>query len=129
MVIQYLLIGGILLVSWYAVRYHRTSGVRAVTKVGFGLFFLGVMVAVLWPDGVSAVAHLVGVGRGTDLVLYCLVVVFGFSLIATYLRIKELESKQTRLARELAVTRADMVVEHSDGMERSVEGPQRKDWP
>ena len=52
-------------------------------------------------------AGLLGVGRGADLVLYVLVVGFGFFAISTYLRFKELELKYARLARAIALNEAD----------------------
>jgi hypothetical protein len=62
---------------------------------------------VIRPDDVTWVAGLLGVGRGADLVLYVLVVGFGFFAISTYLRFKELELKFARLARAIALNEAD----------------------
>jgi hypothetical protein len=61
------------------------------------------VVAVLWPAGVTWVAHRLGVGRGTDLVLYLLVVAVSFFALNTYLRFKALERKLTDLARSVAL--------------------------
>jgi small membrane protein len=76
---------------------RRLGGVAAVV-VG--------IVAVLWPMLTTYVANAVGVGRGTDLVLYVLVVVFIYNAVATTQRIHGLERTVTALVRELAISRA-----------------------
>ena len=59
--------------------------------------------SVLFPDLVTAVAHLVGVGRGTDLVLYVLVVVSAVTWLGMYRRVSDLEARLTRLVRSHAI--------------------------
>ncbi len=85
------------------VRHHGTNRTGAYTKIGLGLFLVFAAYAVIRPDDVSWVAARLGVGRGADLVLYLLVVGFGYFAISTYLRFKELELKFARLARALAL--------------------------
>ena len=63
------------------------------------------IVAVLWPDLTTTVANRVGVGRGTDLLLYVLVMVFAYAAVATAQRIHRLEHSVTVLTRELALSR------------------------
>ncbi|MBO0841067.1 MAG: DUF2304 domain-containing protein [Sciscionella sp.] len=113
MLIQYLLILAVLLLLVAFLRHHGTTRAAASVKLGFGLFLAFGVVAVLFPEAVSDLAKLVGVGRGTDLVLYGLVVAFGFATINTYLRFKELELRYARLARAIAL--------------RSAESPRRAD--
>ena len=59
--------------------------------------------SVLFPDLVTAVARLVGVGRGTDLVLYVLVVVSAVTWLGMYRRVSDLEARLTRLVRSQAI--------------------------
>jgi hypothetical protein len=75
----------------------------ALKKLGFLLLLLGGIVAILEPDLVTALAHLVGVGRGTDLVLYIFVVAFLFRLISGYQGHKRNDEKITELARKVAL--------------------------
>ena len=51
------------------------------------------------PDDLTVVAGWVDVGRGTDLMLYCLIIAFAFTTVASYLRFRELEIRFARLAR------------------------------
>lgn len=70
--------------------------------------------AVLFPGVVTEVAQVVGVGRGTDLVLYVLCVTFLFVSIALYLRLAEMHDRYVELARQLALHEADPQA-HSNG--------------
>jgi hypothetical protein len=82
---------------WYSVQ------TRALKRLAF-LIFIGLMVvAILRPNWVNSLAHKVGVGRGTDLVLYALTVAFVFVSVNTYFRLKTQESRFTELARVIAV--------------------------
>src|SRR5699024_5367032 len=79
---------------------------QAVRRVLLALFALVTAAAILFPAIVGRVAELVGVGRGTDLLLYLLVIAF-LSFIATSLRrVKMLDRRITELTRELALLQA-----------------------
>ncbi len=106
MLIQYVLILGVLLLLAFFLRNHGTIRTSAGVKVGFLLFLLFGIVAVLRPDDVSTVARYVGVGRGTDLLLYGLVVAFAFAALNTHLHFKELESRYARLVRTVVLREA-----------------------
>ncbi len=107
MLIQFLLIAAVALLLVFFLRSHGTSRTRAGAKIAFVLFLVFGVLAVLYPDATTAVAHAVQVGRGTDLLLYLLVVAFAFTVINTYLRFREWELRQARLARALALRDAE----------------------
>lgn len=115
MLIQYLLILAVVLLLVFFLRHHGTSRSGASVKIGFALFLVFGVFAVLAPDQVSKLAVMVGVGRGTDLVLYALVVAFGFANINTYLRFKEIELRYARLARAVALRSAESPEESDTG--------------
>ncbi|WP_268908116.1 DUF2304 domain-containing protein [Catenulispora pinistramenti] len=83
--------------NWYSVQ------TRALKRLAFLVFIALMVVAILRPNWVNSVAHKVGVGRGTDLVLYALAVAFVFVSVNTYFRLKTQESRFTELARVIAV--------------------------
>lgn len=87
-------------------RFHGTSRGGALVKLGMAGFLLFAIYAVLRPQDVTWLAEKVGVGRGTDLVLYLLVVGFGFFAVSTYLRFKEVELRYAKLARSVALAEA-----------------------
>jgi hypothetical protein len=107
MLIQYALIVAVVLLLVYFLRNHGSSRTAAGVKIGFALFLLLAVVAVASPVLLSDAATLLGVGRGTDLLLYALVVAFTFVVINFYLRSRELDEKTTRLARAVALREAE----------------------
>lgn len=93
-------------ITFYLARARGTARASAAVK----LLFLGFLVfggwAVLRPNDVSALARLLGVGAGMNLLLYALVVAFAFTTVSTYLRFKELEGRYVSLARVIALSGA-----------------------
>jgi hypothetical protein len=64
------------------------------------------IVAVIFPSTINSVAHFLGVGRGTDLLLYGLIVVFIGNSILMQRRHRVTERQITDLARALAISQA-----------------------
>ena len=104
-VIQVLLIAVVVLV---VARLFRSRGARAqaIRRIGLVVFAAFAAVSILFPDVWTRIAHRLGVGRGTDLVLYALVVAFLSFTVTTYLRFRDLETNYTRLARRIALSEA-----------------------
>lgn len=110
--IQGLLIASIFALVIYLVRSRRSAQSQAWVKVGFVLFVLAGVYAVLRPNDTTVVAHWLGVARGTDLMLYVLIIAFSFSTLSTYLRFKDLELRYARLARAIALDGAQTPDSH-----------------
>lgn len=106
MLVKAILILGVCGAAVYALRAHDTTG-RALRRIATACFALAGILAVLFPGTVTWLAARVGVGRGTDLVLYMLVIAFLFTAIGLYQRIQQLEERLTQLARALALRDAD----------------------
>lgn len=107
MPIQVILVVAIALVGWTLFRGPGSSSQRAIRKlIASGLVFGGAVVVAV-PDLLTRVANVLGVGRGTDLLLYGLAVTFGFAAVAFYQRIFHLERRVEALTRALALSSAD----------------------
>lgn len=79
---------------------------QAVRRLSLMLFAALAVLSILFPKVWTNFAHLVGIGRGTDLILYALVVAF-FSFVATaFRRQRENEQRYTQLARKIALSEA-----------------------
>ena len=78
----------------------RQQAIRRLFVIAFGLFAAA---SVLLPDVWTTFAHAVGVGRGTDLLLYSLVIAFLSSLVTNYLTSRRHEANLTIVARRLAL--------------------------
>lgn len=100
--IQVLLIAVVIAV---VARLFRSRGARAqaIRRIGLVLFAIFAAVSILFPAVWNQIARVVGVGRGTDMVLYALVVAFLSFTVTTYLRFRDLETNYTRLARRMAL--------------------------
>jgi hypothetical protein len=105
MIIKILLIAGALGFGVLILR-DTAAGHNLIRRIGGLVVVVLGIIAVLWPQLTVYVANAVGVGRGTDLVLYVFVMVFLYSTAATAQRIHRLERQVTQLTRELAIDRA-----------------------
>lgn len=106
MIIQLLLVLGIAVTVVSFLRNRNTMRFQAAKKILFGVFVLGCLVSVAWPDLLTRIANAVGVGRGADLILYALVVAFVFVSLNTYLKFRDLQDRNTQLTRHLAILEA-----------------------
>ncbi|MCT1614689.1 DUF2304 domain-containing protein [Corynebacterium sanguinis] len=105
--IQILLLIAALALAFYFFTNRRKANAKAWVKVGF----VGLMVAAVWailrPNDVTVLANWLGVDRGTDLMLYVLIVAFFFTTISTWTRFREQELRYARLARAVALQNAE----------------------
>jgi hypothetical protein len=106
--IQGLLITSIVALLVYLLWSRRNAQSKAWVKVGYLVFVLAGIYAVLRPNDTTVVAHWLGVDRGTDLMLYALIIAFSFTTLSTYLRFKDLELRYARLARAVALEGAQV---------------------
>ncbi len=120
MIIKVLLIGAVVGFGLLVLRERAPGQHQLARRAAMLLVAVAGIVAVLWPNLTTVVANAVGVGRGTDLVLYVLVMAFVYHVVATSQRIHQLERAITLLTRELAISRpVTRTPRTSDGEERA----------
>lgn len=105
--IQILLIAAIVILAVFMMRRTGADSHLAIRRILLGIFVLGAVLSVLFPQWLTWLAHLIGVGRGTDLVLYGLVVVFLSFLYTQHRRNLALQRQLTLLARKVALFEAE----------------------
>lgn len=103
MLIRFLLIASTLTIAWYFLSSRGTSRTNALKKVLLIGFVAAAIIAILVPDSLTTLAHLVGVGRGTDLLVYVLVQVVAFQMFNTYAKDKQNQRQIVHLARRIAI--------------------------
>lgn len=113
-ILQILLLAAAVGALVYFVRSGQSVGVRASKRIAFGAFIVLNIYAVLRPDDLTYLARAVGIGRGTDLLVYLLVVAFVFGMLNTYLRDREISQHLTNLARQIAVRDAELTRREND---------------
>jgi hypothetical protein len=105
---------------FWAFRNRSRVGLRASARLAALLLALLAIVSIMDPDVTQRVAEALGVTRGTDLVLYLLVVVFAATSLGFYFRFRELERRLADLARAEAIREAVSV----QGMPGAGTGPE-----
>jgi hypothetical protein len=92
-----------------AVAVAALAARRAIGRAAaaFILLVLGAGIAfAMRPDLTTAIAHRLGINRGTDLLLYILVLAVVYGFIVIYLKLRRVRRELTVLVREIAVREA-----------------------
>ncbi|WP_342318904.1 DUF2304 domain-containing protein [Corynebacterium mayonis] len=85
---------------------RRKANAKAWVKIGFVTLVFAAVWAILRPDDITVIANWLGVDRGTDLMLYVLIIAFFFTTLSTWTRFREQELRYARLARAIALQNA-----------------------
>lgn len=104
--IKIVLLVAIVVVTTMLTRSTADARHQAVRRLMLVAFVVLAAAAILFPRLLTQVAQVLGVGRGADLLLYGLTVVFLGYVAASYRRMRQLEQTVTVLARELALRAA-----------------------
>ena len=106
MIIQLLLVPALVLAVVLGLRSRASLRGQARRKIFAAVTVVAGVVAVLFPDALQAIADVVGVGRGTDLLLYLLALVIIYLVGSTSVRFREQEARLVLLARQVALSEA-----------------------
>lgn len=106
MFIQALVILVALFMLFVAIGNRRSYAGKAWKKIGLTLLAMGMVIAVIFPESTNTIAHILGVGRGADLLLYVLSLVFISTTLNNYLHQQDERDSLYRLARKLALLEA-----------------------
>jgi hypothetical protein len=107
--IQFVLVLAVLTIMYVFVRRSHAIYVQASKRIALVLFALANVYAVMRPEDLTVIARLLGVGRGTDLVLYALVVAFMAGMFSMYQRFRVVDRRYTELARTVAIREAELI--------------------
>ena len=101
--IKVILVGLILVALVWGLRHRDDVGLRAGRRLAALALASFAIVAVLAPDFTTRLANAVGIGRGTDLLLYGLVMTFVFTTAALYFRCRDIERRLAEITRAVAL--------------------------
>jgi small membrane protein len=107
--IQFILVLAVLSILYIFVRSSNAIYVQASKRIALVVFAVANVYAVMRPNDLTAIAHALGVGRGTDLVLYALVVAFMAGVFSMFQRFRVVDRRYTELARTVAIREAELV--------------------
>jgi hypothetical protein len=111
-IIQIILLGVVVAFTIMLTRSGAGARHQAIRRLGLLAFVAVAALSVVFPSAVTHVARWVGVGRGTDLVLYALVVIFFGYVIVTARGNNRRERSMTILARKIAIAEAAALQAH-----------------
>lgn len=102
LVFQIILVVVLVIVAFFL---FRGQGARhqALRRIFLLLFIVAAGLSVFFPQILTWVANLFGIGRGTDLLVYLLVLFFLGFVATTYRRFRQIENHMTELARQMAL--------------------------
>ncbi|MGW9021734.1 DUF2304 family protein [Leucobacter chromiiresistens] len=105
-IFQLLLILGMVALAALAVRFLPGERSLALKRIFAILFVIAAALAILFPNALTAVANLLGIGRGTDLLLYVFIVaVLAFAVAVIRAKARS-DARVTQLARAVALMEA-----------------------
>lgn len=107
---QLLVVAFLVLVFMFYFRFFRT---RITDKIVVLMGASSILFFVIFPDYLSDIAHLVGVGRGVDLVFYISLLLGAFVIFVMYTKILALEKSLTDVARQVALSEVQENIKHS----------------
>ena len=108
MISQWILAIALILVGVYLLKSRRSASQQAIRRLFIIVALVAGFFAVLFPKYTTAVASLLGIGRGTDLLLYAFVVFALFYVVHQYRRQLWQEKVTTDLARALTLAEAEI---------------------
>ena len=93
MLIKILLVAAFVAILVYFLRSGRSVQASAWKRILLVVFIIAAIAAVIYPDELTVIANMLGVGRGADLLLYATVAALVFSLLVIYSKFKDAEVK------------------------------------
>jgi hypothetical protein len=97
----------ILVVCFKFLASPNSNQTRAWKKILLLLLLVFALVAVFFPNVTNDLAHVFGIGRGADLLLYTLTLVFLFGELNRYVKQKEEQRKIVIIVRKIAIMEAN----------------------
>lgn len=107
MLIQYLLLAAIVAAFVFTVRRGRQNALSRAETFLWGALWVGAAVVVLMPSVASAIAGILGVGRGVDAVLYVSIIILFTLVFRIFLRLDKLDRDITQLVRKVSLAGRD----------------------
>ncbi|WP_439901630.1 DUF2304 domain-containing protein [Microbacterium azadirachtae] len=123
-IIKVLLIAAFIIFGLILLRPGGSARNQAIRTITLILLLVAAVFAVLFPSLIDELARSVGVGRGTDLLLYAFIIVFVGNSLTAVRRRRAQDEQITQLARQIALRAPERAQDAQDARstERSTEG-------
>lgn len=102
-IVQIVLVLAVIVVSLALMRGGSNARHLAIRRIMLVIFAVVAALSIFFPELLTMLARSLGIGRGTDLVLYGLIVSFMVFMATTYQRFRHMETTLTQLSRRIAI--------------------------
>ncbi|MFF2029492.1 DUF2304 domain-containing protein [Arthrobacter sp. NPDC058192] len=102
-IVQVVLVLAVIIVSLALMRGGSNARHLAIRRIMLVIFAVVAALSIFFPELLTMLARSLGIGRGTDLVLYGLIVSFMVFMATTYQRFRHMETTLTQLSRRIAI--------------------------
>lgn len=106
-IVQIVLVLAVFLVAFALMRGGSNARHLAIRRILLLIFAAAAVFSIFFPAVLSSAAEFLGIGRGTDLVLYATIICFFVYMATTYQRFRSMEISITKLSRRLALDEAE----------------------
>jgi small membrane protein len=112
---QFLLLAFALAALAKALHSYKRRRMAPLDFLFWGLVWIGTASIIVFPDATSFVAHLLGIGRGADLIMYLSLLISFYLIFRLYVALARLEQAITALVRAIALERLPESIDSSAG--------------
>ena len=102
---QFFLLTFVLIALTKAIYSYKQRGMRALNGLLWTLVWIGTASIIIFPDATSFIAHLLGIGRGADLIIYTSLLIVFYLLFRIHLMLARFEQEITEIVRAIALER------------------------
>jgi len=103
--IQFLLLAFVLFALVKVIRKYKQRGIRTLEFLFWTLVWVGSALVITFPDTTFFLAHLLGIGRGADLIMYTSLLIAFYLIFRIHLTLDRLEQEVTEVIRAMALER------------------------
>ena len=103
----FLIFLGVWAIGMDILRYRQ----RKISAFSFILWlglWTGAALIIIYPNSTAAVARFLGIGRGTDLVLYTSIITIMYLLFKVYVRLEQIDRHMSEIVRAYALREAGL---------------------
>lgn len=109
--IQFVLLAFVLAALTKLIHSYQQRRMPTLNFLFWALLWIGTASIITFPDATSFVAHLLGIGRGADLIIYASLLMSFCLIFRIHLMLARLEQEITEIVRAVALGRLTEVVD------------------
>jgi small membrane protein len=113
--IQFFLLTFVLIALIKVIYSYKQRGMYTLDFLLWTLVWVGTAFIIIFPDTTSFVAHLLGIGRGADLIIYTSLLIIFYLLFRIHLTLARLEQEITEIVRTIALARLTEPIDSGSG--------------